>query len=109
MRRFSIAALVAIFVVGVVSVPTAYAGNPSGKGPPSQDCVELVESGGGALPGHAGGSPGSPFNEEALNGGDRGHRGSALHREVAVRRGLSTTWASAGIGQGPGPGVRLLT
>jgi hypothetical protein len=72
MRRFSIAALVAIFVVGVVSVPMASAGNPSGKGPPSQDCVELVESGGGALPGHAGSSTGSPFNEGALNGGEGG-------------------------------------
>jgi hypothetical protein len=72
MRKFSIAALVAIFVVGVVSVPMAYAGNPSGKGPPSQDCVGLVESGEGALPGHAGSSPGSPFNEEALNGGEGG-------------------------------------
>lgn len=72
MKRFSIAALVAIFVVGVVSVPVASAGNPAGTGPPSQDCVGLVESGGGALPGHAGGSPGSPFNEEALNGGEGG-------------------------------------
>jgi hypothetical protein len=68
MRRFSIAALVAIFVVGVVSVPIASAGNPSGKGPPSQDCVGLVESGEGSLPGHAGSSPGSPFNEEGLGG-----------------------------------------
>jgi hypothetical protein len=68
MRRFSIAALVAIFVVGVVSVPVASAGNPSGQGPPSQDCVGLVESGEGALPGHAGSSPGSPFNEEGLGG-----------------------------------------
>jgi len=72
MRRFSIAALAAIFVVGVVSVPMAHGGNPAGHGPPSQDCVDLVESGEGALPGHAGGSPGSPFNEEALNGGEGG-------------------------------------
>ncbi len=70
MKRFSIAALVAIFVVGVVSVPMAYAGsgNPQGTGPPSQDCVGLVESGNGALPGHAESSPGSPFNEEGLGG-----------------------------------------
>jgi hypothetical protein len=70
MRRFSIAALIAIFVVGVVSVPmaSAGAGNPSVKGPPSQECVGLVESGEGALPGHAGSSPGSPFNEEELGG-----------------------------------------
>ena len=33
MRMFSIAALIAIFVVGVVSVPMASAGNPSGKRP----------------------------------------------------------------------------
>jgi hypothetical protein len=30
--------------------------------------VGLVESGEGALPGHAGSSPGSPFNEEELGG-----------------------------------------
>jgi hypothetical protein len=74
MKRFLVAAAVAMFVVGVVSVPLAYAGkgNPAEKGPPSQDCVGLVESGEGALPGHAEGSPGSPFNEEELNGGEGG-------------------------------------
>ena len=39
----------------------------------------------------------------------RGHRGSALHREVAVRRGLLPHGLATGVGQGPGPGVRLLT
>jgi hypothetical protein len=76
MKRFLIAALVAMFVVGVVSVPGAYAGggnpSPSGTGPPSQECVGLVESGTGALPGHAAESPGSPFNEPELTGGEGG-------------------------------------
>lgn len=74
MKRFLIAALVAMFVVGVVSVPAALAGqgNPEGTGPPSQDCVSLVRAGTGALPGHAESSPGSPFNEEELSGGEGG-------------------------------------
>jgi hypothetical protein len=74
MKRFLVAALVAVFVVGVVSVPVAFAGkgNPAGTGPPSQDCVELVQTETGGLPGHAESSPGSPFNEEELNGGEGG-------------------------------------
>jgi hypothetical protein len=74
MKRFLFAVLAAMLIVGVVSVPMAFAGkgNPSGTGPPSQDCVELVETETGALPGHAASSPGSPFNEEELNGGEGG-------------------------------------
>ena len=100
MRRFSIAALVAIFVVGVVSVPMASAGNPSGKGPPSQDCVELYK----AEEGH------SPVMLEVLRLAvqrgrtrrDRGHRRSALHREVAVRRGLLPPEVALTVGREPG-------
>ena len=68
MKKFLIAALVAMFVIGVVSVPVAYAGggNPAGKGPPSQSCQE-IEVNGGRTPGHANSSPGSPFNEPEID------------------------------------------
>jgi hypothetical protein len=43
--------------------------NPSetGTGLPSQEC-EAIVNGGGSEPGHAAGSPGSPFKEEGLAG-----------------------------------------
>jgi hypothetical protein len=41
------------------------AANPSGTGRPGQSCQDLALVG-GTTPGHAAGSPGSPFNEPTL-------------------------------------------
>ena len=64
MRRL----LVTVVVTGAaaaVSAP-AYAGNPSGTGPPSQSC-QSIEANGGTTPGRSASSPGSPFNEPGIN------------------------------------------
>jgi len=45
--------------------PALAASNPNGQGPPSQSCQDVV-AGGGMVPGHTAGSPGSPFNEPTL-------------------------------------------
>jgi hypothetical protein len=73
MRRLFAAVIISAFAIGV-SAPAAYAGNPSGTGPPSQSCQTIEESG-GTTPGHSASSPGSPFNEPGIdseNGGTGG-------------------------------------
>lgn len=60
--------------------------NPSGTGPPSQDCG-AIEAAGGHVPGHANLSPGSPFNEagiDSVNGGIGGqHYSESSQYDVA--------------------------
>ena len=75
MRRLLLAAIISALVLGVY-VPSALAGagNPAGKGPPSQSCQE-IEAEGGRVPGHASSSPGSPFNEPELNSEEGGTGG----------------------------------
>jgi len=46
------------------AAPAVAASNPSGTGPPSQDCGDL-----GTFPGHTTTSPGAPFNEGVGTGG----------------------------------------
>ena len=70
MRKYVVAAILS-GTFAVVLPAGALAGNPSGTGPPSQDCGEIEEAG-GLPPGNARNSPGSPFNEEGIdseNGG----------------------------------------
>ena len=50
--------------LGATTAPASAAANPSGTGPPSQDCGDL-----GTFPGHTTTSPGSPFNEGVGTGG----------------------------------------
>ena len=61
---------VATVVTGALSLagaaPALAAGNPSGRGLPSQSCQDVVAAG-GTTPGNASGSPGSPFNEPSTN------------------------------------------
>lgn len=61
-RMFAV--IVAVLAVGVPA--TAFAGNPSGTGPPNQSCQE-IEQAGGSVPGNSASSPGSPFNEPEIN------------------------------------------
>lgn len=67
MRRLLIATVVAMLALSAFA-PMALAGggNPNGTGPPSQSC-QTIEGEGGTTPGHASGSPGSPFNEPEIN------------------------------------------
>ena len=58
MRKTVIAAAFAAAIVLGSTGPALAAQNPSGTGPPSQDCTSL-----GTFPGHTTTSPGSPFNE----------------------------------------------
>lgn len=72
MRSF-VAVTVVAAIAGAVTAP-AYAGNPSGTGPPSQSC-QTIEANGGKVPGRSPSSPGSPFNEPGIdsqNGGTGG-------------------------------------
>lgn len=76
MKRLVITASLATVLSLVPGAAVLAASNPSGHGPPSQDCTSIVNSG-GTEPGngHAAQSPGSPFNEPALNGGSGGTGG----------------------------------
>src|SRR5436305_12706713 len=69
-RKLTLVAILSGAFAGLLPAG-ALAGNPSGTGPPSQDCGEIEETG-GRPPGNARFSPGSPFNEEGIdseNGG----------------------------------------
>ncbi|SEM34126.1 hypothetical protein [Streptacidiphilus jiangxiensis] len=67
MRRIIAAGSLAVLLSLAGTAPAwAGAGNPSGTGPPSQSC-QTIEGNGGTTPGHASGSPGSPFNEPGIN------------------------------------------
>src|SRR6478609_7634212 len=62
-KIFAASCLAGIIITGAAA-PTAYAGggNPSGTGPPSQDCTTTS-----ARPGNSASSPGSVFNEPGIN------------------------------------------
>jgi hypothetical protein len=81
-KRFAFTALVTLFTLAPAGLALA-TGNPAGQGPPNQDCVSIVNSG-GTEPGngHAFTSPGSPFNEADL-GGTGGKGGLAYDRAGA--------------------------
>lgn len=64
MRKTLITLAFAAAVALVGAAPAVAASNPSGTGPPSQDCSSL-----GTFPGHTTTSPGSPFNEGVGTGG----------------------------------------
>ena len=64
MRRTLITTLFAATSTLVGAAPALAAANPSGTGPPSQDCNAL-----GTFPGHTTTSPGAPFNEGVGTGG----------------------------------------
>ncbi|WP_037606543.1 hypothetical protein [Streptacidiphilus rugosus] len=67
MRRIIAAASLTALLSLAGTVPAwAGAGNPSGTGLPGQSC-QTIESTGGTTPGHAAGSPGSPFDEPGIN------------------------------------------
>ncbi len=80
--------VVGLVCSAAVLVPAGIAGaarNPSGTGLPGQSCQDIV-LGGGVEPGHASGSPGSPFNEPTLtsNGGTGGlHYNETSQYDVA--------------------------
>lgn len=73
MKRLVITASIATLFSLVPCAAVLAASNPSGHGPPGQDCTSIVNAG-GTEPGngHAAQSPGSPFNEADLNGGSGG-------------------------------------
>ena len=78
MRRFFATVGVA-GLLAAVPASAAHADNPfHHTGPPSQDCVAVV-NGGGTEPGHTASSPGSPFNEVDLGGS--GGTGGANYSE----------------------------
>lgn len=65
-RRLVLSLAGAALALSAASAPV-FAGNPSGTGPPSQSCQDLL-----TFPGNSTLSPGSPFNEPGLgsvNGG----------------------------------------
>jgi hypothetical protein len=64
MRRTIVSTALAVAFTLAGAAPALAAANPSGTGPPSQDCNEL-----GTFPGHTTTSPGSPFNEGVGTGG----------------------------------------
>ena len=64
MRSTLIAVAFAAALTVTSATPALAAANPSGTGPPSQDCGEL-----GTFPGHTTTSPGAPFNEGVGTGG----------------------------------------
>ena len=64
MRRTLIATAFVAALTVAGAAPALAAANPSGTGPPSQDCGDL-----GTFPGHTTTSPGSPFNEGVGTGG----------------------------------------
>ncbi len=64
MRRTIVATAFAAAFTLAGAAPALAAANPSGTGPPSQDCNALQ-----TFPGHTTTSPGSPFNEGVGTGG----------------------------------------
>lgn len=66
MRTFLLAATVSVALAAGGSTAALGARNPSKTGPSTQSC-QTIESEGGATPGHAANSPGSPFNEPEIN------------------------------------------
>jgi len=72
MRRLSVTVITA--GLALVAAAPAYAGNPSGTGPPSQSC-QTIEANGGTTPGRSASSPGSPFNEPGINSKNGGTGG----------------------------------
>jgi hypothetical protein len=79
MRKLILATVLALVLA--VPVTALAARNPSGKGLPSQSCQE-IEGAGGTTPGHASGSPGSPFNEPEINS-ENGGTGGQHYNETS--------------------------
>jgi hypothetical protein len=70
MRHLSLAALTAALVLALPAASLAGAGNPSGTGPPSQNCENVINTvPGGHAPGKSEEATGSPFNPEGIAGG----------------------------------------
>ncbi|GAA4479252.1 hypothetical protein GCM10023094_24120 [Rhodococcus olei] len=70
MRRVLASVCIAIAALGIAG-PASATRNPSGTGPPSQSCQALEPH----TPGHASGSPGSPFDEPGINSPNGGTGG----------------------------------
>jgi hypothetical protein len=72
-RRYLLAATLSAVLVGILPAGAlAGGGNPSGTGPPSQNCQEIEEAGGSPPSQQATKSPGSPFNEAGFNSEEGG-------------------------------------
>jgi hypothetical protein len=80
--RRALAVLVTSTAFALVGTPaaTAGSGNPSGTGPPNQNCQSLESGFGNALPSMgAGTSPGSVFNEQGVDGSAGGTGGNTYN------------------------------
>ncbi|MFB7618164.1 hypothetical protein [Kitasatospora sp. NPDC056181] len=73
LRSVAAGILSALLCLGGAATAVA-AANPGGTGQPSQSCQD-IEAAGGTTPGHAAGSPGSPFNEPGINSANGGTGG----------------------------------
>lgn len=83
MRRIAIT-LVLTGLLGLGGAATAMAaGNPSGTGPPNQDC-QAIYTAGGTGPGSSATSPGSVFNEQGFFGSVSGGTGGNAYNAAGA-------------------------
>ena len=69
-------------VVGGAGTAMA-AANPSGHGPPNQNC-QAVLTAGGTTPGHTSSSPGSPFDEPGFGSQPNGGKGGIAYNNAGA-------------------------
>ena len=77
LRTITVGVVLGAALLVPAGVATA-AANPSGTGRPNQSCEDV-----GTTPGHADGSPGSPFNETGAGGIGGQHYSETSQYDVA--------------------------